>query len=47
MPRSRWVGHIKMYLKKINVNTRSWVDSAQDRGYWKGLVNVAFNLRIS
>ena len=26
-------------LKEIGIRTRNWVDSAQDRDYWKVLVN--------
>ena len=25
---------------------RPWVDSAQDRNYWRALVNAALNLRV-
>ena len=32
-----------MDLKEIGVNTRNWVDSAQDRDYWRALVNAALN----
>ena len=32
MPRRRWEDNIRMDLKEIDVNTRNWVDSAQDRG---------------
>ena len=28
-----------MDLKDIDINTRNWVDSAQDRYYWRALVN--------
>ena len=28
-----------MNLKEININTRYWVDSGQDRGYWRALAN--------
>ena len=38
--------HIKIDLKEISTNTRNWVDSAQDRGYTKGLVNVALKFRV-
>ena len=31
--RRRWEDNIRMDLKEIGVNTRNWVDSAQDRGY--------------
>ena len=36
----------KLILKEIGVNTRNWIDSAQDRDYWRDLVNAALNLRI-
>ena len=36
-----------MDLKKIGINTRNWVDSAQDRDYWRALVNAALNLRVA
>ena len=32
-----------MDLKEISFNTRNWVDSAQDRDYWRALVDVALN----
>ena len=34
-----------MGLKEIGVSTRNWVDSAQDRDYWRALANVAWNFR--
>ena len=30
-PRCRWEDNIRMDLKEIGINTRNWVDSAQDR----------------
>ena len=33
-PRRRWEGNIRMDLKEIGINTRNWIDSAQDRNYW-------------
>ena len=35
-----------MDLKEIDINTRNWVDSAQDRDYWSAPVNAALNLRV-
>ena len=32
--------------ERSSVNTRNWVDSAQDRDYWRALVNVALNLQV-
>ena len=29
-PRSRWKDNVRMNLKEIGINWRSWVDSAQD-----------------
>ena len=43
----RWEDNIKMDLKEICVNTRDWIDSTQDRDYWRVLVNEVLNLRIS
>ena len=45
-PRRRWEDNIKMDLKEICINTRNWVDSAQDRDFWRALVNPALNLRV-
>ena len=28
------------------LNAGNWVDSAQDRNYWRALVNAALNLRV-
>ena len=39
-------GQIRMDLKEIGINEGSWVDSAQDRDYWRTLVNAALNVRI-
>ena len=35
-----------MDLKEIGINTRNWVDSVQDRDYWRALVNTALNIRV-
>ena len=39
-PRRRWE------LEEIGINAGNWVDSAQDRNYWRALVNAALNLRV-
>ena len=41
-----WEDNIRMTLKEICINTRKWVDSAQDSGYWRALANAALNLRV-
>ena len=45
-PRCRWEDNIRMDLKEISMNTRNWIDSAQDRDYWRTLVNEAMNLQV-
>ena len=37
-PRSRWEDNIRMDLEEIGINVRNWVDSAQDRDYWRALI---------
>ena len=34
-PRRRWEDNIIMDLTEICINTRNWVDSTQDRDYWR------------
>ena len=45
-PRRRWEDNLRMELKEIGINTMNWVDSAQDKDYWRALVNAVLNLRI-
>ena len=35
-----FIVNIRMDIKQICINTRNWVDSAQDRDYWRALVNA-------
>ena len=44
--RCRWEDNIRMNLEEIGTNAGNWVDWAQDRDYWRVLVNVALNLRV-
>ena len=43
-PRRRWEDNIRMDLEGINAG--NLVDSAQDRNYWRALVNAALKLRV-
>ena len=45
-PRRRWEDNIRMDLEEIGINAGNWVDSAQDKDYWRALVNAALNLRF-
>ena len=35
-----------MDLKETVINASNWVDSDQDRDYWRALVNAESNLRV-
>ena len=45
-PRRRWEDNIRMDLEEIGINPGNWVDSAQDRNYWRAFANAALNLRV-
>ena len=45
-PRHRWEENIRIGLKEIGINMRNWVDSAQNRDYWRAVVNVALYLWV-
>ena len=45
-PRRRWEDNIRVELEEIGMNVGNWVDSAQDRNYWRALVNATLNLRV-
>jgi hypothetical protein len=41
--RRRWVDNIKMDLREIEGD---WIDMAQDRDQFRGLVNTVLNIRV-
>ena len=41
-PENKWKDNIRMDLKEMGVNTRTWVDSTQDRDYWRALCKCGF-----
>ena len=43
-PRRRWEDNIRMDLEEMGMG--NWIDSTQDRNYWRALVNAALNLRV-
>ena len=45
-PKRRLEDNIRMDLEDICINAGNWVDSAQDRDYWRVLVNAALSLRV-
>ena len=44
--KSNWDDNVRMDLKEIGFNTTNWVDSSQDKDYWRALVNAALKLRV-
>jgi hypothetical protein len=45
-PRCRWVNNIKITLRETGWGGMDWIDLAQDRAYWRVLVNTLMNLRV-
>jgi hypothetical protein len=45
-PRHRWMNNIKMDLLEIGLNAVDWIGLAQDRYWWRALVNSVMNLRV-
>ena len=45
-PRRRWEDTIRMDLEEIGIKAGNWVDSTQDRNYWRALLNAVLNLRV-
>jgi hypothetical protein len=45
-PRRRWEDGIRMDLRKIYWGSVDWIQLAQDRDWWRALVNTVMNLRV-
>jgi len=45
-PRRRWEDNIKMGLQEVGYGGMEWIELAQDRDRWRGLVNAVMNLRV-
>jgi hypothetical protein len=45
-PRRRWVGNIKMDLRKIDWGGMDWIGLTQDREQWRAFANTVMNLRV-
>ena len=45
-PRRRWEDNIKMDLQEVGCGGMDWIELAQDKDRWRGLVNAVMNLRV-
>ena len=46
-PSHRWEDNIRMDLKELGISKRNWINSAQDRNYWRAFVHAALNFQVS
>ena len=46
-PSRRREEFIRMDHEEMDINAGNWVDSDQDKNYWRALVNAALNLRVA
>jgi hypothetical protein len=44
--RRRWVDNIRTDLGEVEWDDVDWIDLAQDRNWWRSLVNSVLNLRV-
>jgi ribosomal protein L30/L7E len=40
----RWEDNIRLYLREIGLERVDWINLAQDRNQWWGLLNTVINL---
>jgi hypothetical protein len=45
-PRHMWIDNIKMDLLEIGLSVVDWIGLAQDRYWWRALVNSVMNLQL-
>jgi hypothetical protein len=45
-PRHRWEDGIRMNLRETGWGSVEWIQLAQDRDWWRALVNTVMNLRV-
>jgi len=45
-PRHRWEDNIKLDLQEMECGGVDWVKLAQERDWWRALVNVVMNLWV-
>jgi hypothetical protein len=42
----KWEDNIKMDIREVGRGAMVWIDPAQGRERWRGLVNAVMNLRV-
>jgi hypothetical protein len=42
----RWEDNIKMDLQDVVCGGMDWIGMAQDRGWWRAVVNAGMNFRV-
>ena len=45
-PRRGWEDNITMDLKEVGCGGMTWIELAQDRDWWRALVNEVMNLLV-
>jgi hypothetical protein len=45
-PRRRWEDGIRMDLREVGGGGVEWIHLAQDRDFWRAVVNAVMNLRV-
>jgi len=45
--RRRWEDNIEVELQEVGYRGVDWIELAQDRDRWRGLVNVVMNVRVT
>ena len=45
-PRRRWEDNIRIDLREVGCGCVDWMELAEDRDSWRGLVSAVMNLRI-
>jgi hypothetical protein len=45
-PRRRWEDNIRIDLQKVGCGGMDWIELPQERGRWRALVNLVFNVRV-
>jgi len=44
--RRRWEDNIKMDIQEVGCGGMEWIELAQDRYWWRALVNAVMKLRV-